>query len=142
MPAPSELLRRFRLHVVPGVAAAVPVDHGVLLERELAPVFSLLRESQRRAESLVEEGRRQGDERRRQSSADAVALLAGARTEAATERSRAAAVRLDRAGEEQQEVLEAARSEAARIDAVAAARRPALVDEVVRRVLATGIPDR
>ncbi len=133
----GEILRRFRLHDVPGAptAAGVPVDRTVALDAELEPVFSALEDAQRHAADLVEAAARAADGRRADAAEEGRRLGAEARARTGPARAEAASVLLARADGERARLLAAARMEAERIGLVAGQRSPALVDEVVRRVL-------
>lgn len=138
MAAPSEFLRRFRLHVVPGAPTAVPApaDRGAELAAEVAPVFAALEDAQRRAAAMVASAEREAAAHRARSAAQRERVVADARAGRAAARARSSERRLGDADRERERVLAAGRTEADRVARLAAARMPAVVDDVVRRVLA------
>jgi len=136
--APMDFLRRFRFHVVPGAPAAVPApaDRAGELEAEVAPVFAALEETQRRAAAIIAESERDAAADRASAVEHGQRLLAVARAGSAAARADAAGQRLADADRERERLLADGRVEADRIARVAAERMPALIDDVVRRVLA------
>jgi vacuolar-type H+-ATPase subunit H len=132
-----EILRRFRLHNVPGAPAAtgVPVDRTAELDSELEPVFSALEGAQRHAADLVEAATRAAASRRSDAVEKGRRLVAEAHARTGPARAEAASALLARADGERTRLLAAARMEVERIGLVTGERSPALVDEVVRRVL-------
>ena len=138
MAAPSEFLRRFRLHVVPGAPTAVPApaDRGAELEAELAPVLAALEETQRSAAAVAATAERQAAAARVRAAAHGERLVADARNGRAAARAGAYARRLGDADREREQLLAAGRAEADRVGRLADARMPAAVDDLVRRVLA------
>lgn len=138
MAAPSEFLRRFRVHVVPGAPGAVPApaDRSAELEAEVAPIFAALEEAQRDATVIVAETERDAAAGRATAVEHGQRLVADAR--AGCDAARAAALEhvLAGADRERDRLLAGGRAEADRIARVAAERMPALIDDVVRRVLA------
>ena len=111
------------------------VDGRAELEAELAVGFDLLEEPQREADALVAQAKAEAERRRSSAAEQAAQLVAQAHADAPAEQSKAAAVRLARAEVERGPLLEAARAEAARIDQVARERLPALIAEIVNRIL-------
>jgi len=139
MPELSDFLRRFRFRGVPGApGAGVPADRVAALQQELRPVFDVLEDAQRRANEIIAQAERQAHERRQAASAEAAQLMVEARLRADAERARAAAEHVAGAEAEQRRLLDEAVKQAERIDSLAPARLPPLVDEVVRRALAIG----
>ena len=138
MATPSELLRRFRFHVVPGAPAAVPasVDRAGELAAEAAPVFAALDEAQTAAAAIVARSERDAAAARTRALEHGQRLVADARAGCAAARVGAAAQLLADAAGERERVLAGGRAEADRIGRVAAERMPALIDEIVQRVLA------
>jgi len=136
--APSEFLRRFRLHVVPGAPTAVPApaDRGTELEAEVAPVFAALEETQRRAAAIVQAAEHQAAAARARGAAHGERVVADARAGRAAARASASERRLGDADRERERVLAAGRAEVDRVARRAAERMPAAVEDVVRRVLA------
>ncbi len=141
MARPSDLLRRFRLMAVPGRAgvAGVPVDRAALLREELAPVFAALRDTEQRANEIVKQATMQGNSRRTEATLEAQRILDGAREAQPTERASAAnAVRIQ-AESSGTELLATASAEVERINRVANQKMAPLVNEIVGRVLSTGL---
>ena len=138
----GEILRRFRIHGVPGapVAAGVPVDRGAQFEAELTPVFSALEEAQHDAEDLVGAATREAARLRADAAERGHRLVAAARGDAASARSEGAQSVLTQAERECIALLAAAATEVDRISRVAAERTPAVVDHVVRWVFTLGDP--
>jgi hypothetical protein len=136
----GEILRRFRVHGAPGApaAAGVPVDRTGEVEAELEPVFSALEDAQRHGVALVAAAERDAAGRRADAVEEGHRIVAEARIQQAAGRAEAASALLAQADGERARLLAAARMEADRIGRVTAARTPALVDDVVRRVLALG----
>ncbi len=136
----GEILRRFRVHGAPGAPAAVgvPADRTGEVEAELEPVFAALEDSQRQSVDLVAAAERDAAGRRADAVAEGHRIVAEARLQQGAARSGAASAYLARAGVERAGLLAAARMEADRIGRVRAERTPALVDDVVQRVLALG----
>jgi hypothetical protein len=136
--SPTDFLRRFRLHVVPGAPAAVPApaDRAGELEAEVAPIFAALEEAQRHAAAIVAEAERAAAAARTRAAADGQRLIAAARADSAAARADAAGTRLADADRARERLLADGRAEADRVARVAAERMPALIDDVVRRVLA------
>jgi hypothetical protein len=144
--AVGDILQRFRFHGVPGAPApaGVPVDRVREIEAELAPVFWLLEPAQQRVSNLLEEATADAVRRREESAEHAHRILAQARLDADSARAESAATRLARAERQSSALVAEARSEAQRIERVAAERTPALVKELVGRVLEMGeqVPPR
>ena len=93
MATPSELLRRFRFHVVPGAPAAVPasVDRAGELAAEAAPVFAALDEAQTAAAAIVARSERDATAARTRALEHGQRLVADARAGCAAARVGAAA---------------------------------------------------
>jgi hypothetical protein len=144
VPTPSELLRRFRLMAVPGPAAvaAVPADRREVLRMELAPVFAALRAPNEGASATVAHAEAEGQVRRTRAAEEASDIVATARDTTRDARAEAAEELLARAANERRDLLEAAQRRATAIgDRAERGIQPA-VDELVRRVLATGATAR
>jgi vacuolar-type H+-ATPase subunit H len=140
---PGEILRRFRFHGVPGApsAVAVPADRPAELERELAPVFAALEAAEKTGRAIVDQALREADRRRAEATVAARRVVSEAVASGAAVRSEAAAATLAAAETTRNEVLAAARAEAARVAGLAAERVPALVEAVVAHALTFGAPD-
>ncbi|TYB40151.1 hypothetical protein [Actinomadura chibensis] len=135
MPTVRDLLDRFRPAGAPGAAAvAVPADRRAVLAAELEPVFALLtgvEDDRRRIADEAETGARAARAAARERAA---VLVEEARREAAAVRAAARAAVERSAAEDRRALMAAARDEAARVEAVAAARSPELVGRAVRAV--------
>ncbi|HUY22437.1 MAG TPA: hypothetical protein VMV22_08845 [Acidimicrobiales bacterium] len=142
MPALEAFLRRLRFPGVPGApgAAGVPVDRAVEVASELAPVFALLAEAERRAADLVRGAEQHAARRRADADEEAERLVAEARAGAGAELARTARADLDRSADECRAQLAVARAEVERVERVSRERMPAVVDSVVRAVTAAGRP--
>ncbi|MDE3085300.1 MAG: hypothetical protein KGJ77_00915 [Acidobacteriota bacterium] len=138
MPAIGDVLRRFRALGVPGApaSAGIPADRRAALADELAPVFAALAETERRVEALVADAGQEASSMAARTEEHTREILGRALTDASTARAEAASRRA-RSVEAQCRALRAdAEAEAARITAAGAERSPALVDRIVRAVLA------
>ena len=144
MSALSEILRRFRSHGVPGAPSviAVPADRATEAAHELDPVFAALQPAQRLSREVVSAAESEALRRRARAHEQARQLLEGARSGAAAARAQAAASRLEAGEAECNRVLAEGRLEAERMARRAEERMPALVDQVVSRVLALAPPPR
>jgi hypothetical protein len=133
----GEFLRRFREGGVPGApaAAGAPGDPAAAAEAELTPVFALLADAEREADTIGAEGRRRAALARVAAAERARALVANAHARAAGDRAAAAATRLASSEEACTELRRQGAAESARIDDAVALRARALVDELVERVL-------
>lgn len=140
MPAVGDFLRRFRFHGVPGAPApaGVPIDRSRALEAELEPVFSMLEVAQTEARSIVDEAIADAALRRAQVAEHARSIVVRATSDAEVARAESMSEKLARAEDQRIVLLAQAGEEAGRIDRVSAERTPALVEEIVRRVLAMG----
>ncbi len=140
----GEILRRFRFHGVPGapVTFAVPANRSAELDAELQPVLALLDDDQKRVEDLLARAKRDADRRRASAIEQASRIVADARALQDSTRAEAATEVLTRAALERAALLAAAEREVDRVERAAAERTPALVDDVVRRVLALGALNR
>lgn len=136
MPSARDLLQRFKPVGTPGPAArrGVPADRVTELAAELEPVLAMLSETAAEADRIRAEGAREAERRRttakelaRVNLASTASLAAADRAEAATRLSRAATA-------ETAETLRAAEQAVGELRQRAAARLPALVDEVVAAV--------
>jgi vacuolar-type H+-ATPase subunit H len=138
---PSDLLRRFRLIAVPGRAgiAGVPADREALLREELAPVFATLRSADLEATGVVARATSEADARRSRAALEAQSILDEARENLPAVRSAAARSEIT-AGTTQADALRSAgRDEALRVTRDSASRAASVVDEIVRRVMSTGV---
>jgi vacuolar-type H+-ATPase subunit H len=140
MPTAGDILRRFRFHGVPGAPATsgVPVDRARQVALELAPLFALLEDTEQHAARIIEHATQDAVRQRAAGSEEAQQILAVARSDAHAARAQSAAIRLDAAEAERTALLAHARGEADRILRVGNERIPALVEELVGRVLAMG----
>jgi flagellar biosynthesis/type III secretory pathway protein FliH len=136
----GEILRRFRFHGVPGapVASGVPVDRAAVLGSEVAAVFAALQDDQRGAEALLAKADVEAERIRAAGAEQARKVAEASRKAAATARETVAARIRNETSKDSAAILAAARSEADRIERVAAERFPPLVTEIVRSVLAIG----
>ncbi len=140
MPALETFLHRLRIHGVPGVPGApgVPVDRVAEVTAELAPIFELLEETQRRAAQVVAQGERDAAHARALASDEARRIVADAQAQVEAQRAEAAATTLERSADECRTVLAEGRAEAERVGRVVLERMPSVRAELVRRVLDTG----
>jgi hypothetical protein len=141
MLGPRELLHRFRLMAVPGrpTAAGVPTDRAAALELELAPLLAALRVAEDEAATVVSSAEKESARQDALTAQEATRLVAESRQSAVTARADAAAARLAAVERDQQAIQTAAGEEALRIERVSEQRLPAAVEDLVRRVLATGL---
>lgn len=133
----GEILRRFRIGGVPGApsSAGVPIDRVTELEDELAPVFEALAPVQAQAAAIDAQALERASSLRAAGAARAAAIVAEARARASAEQAAAAAERHAIADGTRATVLGAGEREADRIERAARERTPALVDEIVARIL-------
>ena len=136
----GEILRRFRIHGVPGapVAFGVPTDRAAELDSELQAVFSALQDDQRKAVALLAQADLEAARIRSVGTEQARQAIEASHARAATARETVASRIRDEASSKCAATLDAARSEADRIERIAAERLPPLVAEIVRRVLTIG----
>ena len=141
MARPSDLLRRFRLMAVPGKAgiAGVPVDHATLLREELAPVFAALRETERRTSDIVSQATTEGESRKAGAALQAQRILHEASQALPAARATSATAAQSEATTEGSALRASADVEVDRINREAATGITQVVDELVRRVLSTGV---
>jgi len=141
---PSDLLRRFRLIAVPGKAgiAGVPVDRAAMLREELAPVFATLRETDQRASDIVARAASEGDSRRAHAALDAQRILDEAYEAQPAARVSAASAVETEAKSSGAEIRMTADKEVERINVKASQTVSPLVEELVRRVMSTGLSSR
>ncbi|MFZ2013462.1 MAG: hypothetical protein WAV00_06545 [Nocardioides sp.] len=128
-----DILYRFRPAGSPGAAGAagVPVDRDADLAAELAPLFAQLADTERACDALLEQARRDADDRRNHLVESAHALMAAAQAEAGVERA-AASSATQRSGEpELVSIRSRAESEAEELRRRADARIPPQVARVV-----------
>jgi len=136
MPRARDLLERFKPAGTPGAAAhrGVPVDRVAEFAAELEPVLAKLSETADEADQIRAQGRLEAERRRAAAVELAQATLASAASLAAADRAQEA-TRLSRASTtETAETLGAAERAVGELRQRAAARLPALVDEVVAAV--------
>jgi len=141
VPRPSELLRRFRVMSVPGPAAnvGVPVNRTAALRQELEPVFAALRDTESDAIDTATRAQAVARDRREKAAEQALRIVAGARASTEAVRREAAAQRMVAAQNEAEALRAAARGRVEEIERVAPGRFAGVVDELVRRVLETGL---
>ncbi len=132
----SELLLRFRTGGVPGAAGA-PAVPSEALDAELAPVFALFEASERAADAIDADARRQTEEAHAKAATEIGALVGDAHAKSGDEQAAEAAVWFARADATCAAVRTKAAAEVARIDAVVPQRLVPLVAELVARVLAS-----
>lgn len=140
MPALESFLHRLRIHGVPGApgAAGVPADRESEVTAELAPIFDLLEDTQRRVAQLVVDGERDAARARARASDQAGRIVADAHAQVEAQRAEAAATTLVQSADECRTVLAEGQAEAERVGRVVVERMPAVRAELVRRVLDTG----
>ncbi len=136
MPRVRDLLHRFRPAGAPGPAgsAAVPVDHGADRAAELAPVFALLADTERRCTELRERAGRDAEDIRDRARESSRATLADAELRAASERADAAAGVAEEASGDSAATVAAAHRDADRLRDRATERTPRWVGRVVDEV--------
>lgn len=134
------LFRRFRLVAVPGAAgiAGVPANREAVLREELAPIFASLRAVEQTADDVVARARVDGDARRAHATEEAQGILEDAHCREASERAVAAQDLASSARTDARKIRASADEEAQRIARRAAERIPAMMSELVARVMATG----
>jgi hypothetical protein len=132
------ILDRFRPVGTPGAAgpAGVPAADDQGRAAELAPVFAALAGDVAACEALVEEARLSAEEHVAGARAQAAAIVAQARLDAGAARVRAAARIEQEASQQDAELLEQARQEAATLEKTGLARLPAVVSKVIDSLLA------
>jgi hypothetical protein len=141
---PSDLLRRFRLIAVPGKAgiAGVPVDHVAVLREELAPVFAALRATESRASDIVSRAATEGGSRRANAALEAQHILHEASQTEPAARAGASAAAQSEAIAAALELRGSADKEVERINREATMKITPVVDELVHRVLSSGVASR
>ena len=144
MARPSDLLRRFRLMAVPGKAgiAGVPADHAVVLREELAPVFAALRATESRASDIISRATAEGESRRANAALEAQHVLHEAAQAQPAMRAAGAAAAESDATAASFELRGSADEEVERINHEATMKVRPVVDELVRRVLSSGVASR
>jgi len=132
------ILDRFRPGGTPGAAgpAGVPAADDQGRAAELAPVFAALAGDVAACEALVDEARLSAEEHVARARAQAAAIVAQARLDAGAARVRAAARIEQEASQQDAELLEQARQEAATLEKTGLARLPAVVSKVIDSLLA------
>ena len=140
----SNLLRRFRLMAVPGKAgiAGVPVDHAAELRQELAPVFAALRATESRASDIVSRATGEGESRKANAALEAKHILHEASQAEPAARAAAATAAESEATAAGFELRDSADKEVERINREATMKIAPVVDELVRRVLSSGVASR
>ena len=140
----SDLLRRFRFMAVPGKAglAGVPVDHAAVLREELAPVFAVMRATESRTAEIVSRATTEAEIRRTSAALEAQRIVQEASQSQPAARAAAATSTESEAAVTAYELRASADEEVERINREAMTRITPLVDELVRRVLSTGIASR
>jgi hypothetical protein len=141
---PSDLLRRFRLMAVPGKAgiAGVPLDHAAALREELAPVFAALRATESRASDGVSRATAEGESRKASAALEAQHVLHEASQAQPATRAAAATAAESEATAASFELRDSADKEVERINHEATMKIRPVVDELVRRVLSSGVASR
>lgn len=138
MPKLEDYLRRFRpLVAPPGVAgpAGMPVDRTTEIVAELGSVIAAIDRTEDDVDRLAVAARGRAEQRRTSAHAEAARMIAEAKERAPAEREAAYAERLRVAADEMRWAAEAARREAARIQEMAGAREPEIVDAVLHHLL-------
>jgi vacuolar-type H+-ATPase subunit H len=135
-----DILYRFRPAGAPGAAGAagVPVDRTADLEAELAPVLSLLVDTEAACDALIEEARQRAAALRARDVESARAMVEAATGEAAAARAAAATSATQAAEVELRTIREAAVREAEQLRRRASERVPDCVSRVVERVRGVG----
>jgi flagellar biosynthesis/type III secretory pathway protein FliH len=131
----NEFLLRFRAVGVPGAAGA-PAVPGEALDAELAPVFALFEASERAADVIDAQTRKQTEASQAAAAEQTARIVGDARAKAGSEQAAEAAAWFARADATCAELRAKAAAEVARIDAVMPQRLAPLVAELVARVLA------
>jgi vacuolar-type H+-ATPase subunit H len=126
---------------VPGKAgiAGVPVDHAALLREELAPVFAALRTTEDRASDVVSLATTESDRRVANGALEAQHILYEASQAQPAARAAAADAADSEATSTSSQLRASADEEVERINREAMVRITPVVDELVRRVLSTGV---
>jgi vacuolar-type H+-ATPase subunit H len=129
---------------VPGKAgiAGVPVDHAAELRQELAPVFASLRATESRASDIVSRATAEGESRKANVALEAQHILHEASQAEPAARAAAATAAESEATAEGFELRGSADKEVERINREATMKIAPVVDELVRRVLSSGVASR
>jgi vacuolar-type H+-ATPase subunit H len=129
---------------VPGKAgiAGVPIDHAAVLREELAPVFAALRATESRTLDIVSRATAEGESRKASAALEAQRILREASQAQPAARAAAATTAESEATAAGSELRASAEVEVERINREATARITSVVDELVRRVLTTGVASR
>jgi vacuolar-type H+-ATPase subunit H len=129
---------------VPGKAgiAGVPVDHAAVLREELAPVFAALRATESRTSDIVSGATEEGESRRANAALEAQHILHEASQAEPAARATAAAAAQSEATAAGLELRSSADKEVERINREATMKITPVVDELVRRVLSSGVASR
>jgi vacuolar-type H+-ATPase subunit H len=129
---------------VPGKAgiAGVPVDHAAVLREELAPVFAALRATESRTSDIVSGATEEGESRKAKAALKAQHILHEASHAEPATRATAAAAAESEATAAGFELRSSADKEVERINREATMKITPVVDELVRRVLSSGVASR
>jgi vacuolar-type H+-ATPase subunit H len=129
---------------VPGKAgiAGVPVDHVAELHHELAPVFAALRATESRASDIVSRATAEGESRKANAALEAQHILREASQAEPAARAAAATAAESEATAAGFELRGTADKEVERINREATMKIEPVVDELVRRVLSSGVASR
>ncbi len=140
MSSVGDILRRFRVHGVPGAPAtlAVPADRTAALRTELEPVFRSLEGAQDEAVAIVADAEHRAGQHCADAAGRARRIVAEARAGVVEARDEAAAAQFAQAAAECARVRAAGEAEAERVARVAAERLDALVESVVAHVFESG----
>ena len=138
----ADILRRFRFHVAPGApnVVGVPVDRARAIDDELAPVFDALEDAQREADLIVASAAAEAERSRNRARDEGQARLAAAENRVAAVSAEVATATLQGADDDARRIVAEAHDRAAQIAARVDEHSPALVEQVVRRVLEMGSP--
>lgn len=138
MARPRDFLERFRASGTPGAAAGagVPADRVAERSAELAPVLSLLDDTQEECRRILAAAQEEAQRRRAAGAERARQVVAAAGVDAQSERAAAAAAVREPAQAAATETAAAAQAEAAALRARAADRLPGYVDRVLDLVRA------
>jgi vacuolar-type H+-ATPase subunit H len=129
---------------VPGKAgiAGVPVDRASVLREELAPVFAVLRATESHTLDIVSRATAEGESRKASAALEAQRILHEASQAQPAARAAAATTTESEATTTGSELRASADVEVERINRDATMRITPVVDELVRRVLSTGVESR
>jgi vacuolar-type H+-ATPase subunit H len=133
MPRVRDFLDRFRPAGAPGAATAagVPVERGLDLETELAPVFAALAAAQEECAVARRQAQREATDLSQEAATRAAAIVAGAHATAPAARAEEMARARQAADAETARLMADAEREAGAIRASARQRQPELLDRVM-----------